>query len=207
MNIILIGAPASGKGTQANLLAQKFDLLHISTGDMIRDIIRKDGQYSNELKNIIDSGELVPDNLIIDILKMYLNTVDSKKGILFDGFPRTVRQAEELEKIVDIDYVFEIEVSLETVIKRIEQRLICSGCGMSYNSSKHSGDICESCGGKIKKRTDDTQETVTVRYNNYCQSTYPVVKYFHDKSSYHQIDGEKSTDEVNDQICKIIGSK
>lgn len=203
MNIILIGAPASGKGTQAVKLAQKFNLVHISTGDLLRNIASEKSDLADEIHSFIDNGKLVPDELIIKLVKEHLNKIDQKSGILFDGFPRTVFQAQQLEKFVNIDYVVEIKVSLESVVKRICDRISCSKCGRTYHISQLKGDLCE-CGAKLQKRVDDTEELAKDRYQVYYNQTYPIVEYYKNFKGYHSVDGEKSVDDVFEQICGVI---
>lgn len=206
MNIVLIGPPASGKGTQAKLICEKYNLFHLSTGDAIRKIISEKGDLSHGLKGFVDKGLLVPDEIIVEVFKKYLNEIDTQNGILLDGFPRTLSQAQQLKDILKIDYIFEIRASLDSIISRIEDRIICEKCGTNYSFKKKGLSICERCGGKLVKRSDDTTEIVTNRYNDYTKLTHSVIDYYKNKQEYHQIDGEKSVNEVFDQICSIIES-
>lgn len=206
MNVILIGPPASGKGTQAKLITEKFNLVHISTGDLIRNVIEQNNELSNKLKEYVNNGKLVPDNLIIDILKDYLKNINTSKGLLFDGFPRTVFQAMELQKLLDIDYVFEINTSLNSIVKRIENRYICSKCGKGHTKTSKQNLVCDYCNEALTKRADDTKEKVTVRYNDYLKITYPVIEFYKNTKMYKQVDGEKSSHEVFEQICGVIES-
>src|SRR5574344_1866170 len=204
MNIILIGPPACGKGTQAKLIAEKFGVIHVSTGDMFRKIVTEKGELADKIRALIDNGKFVPDELTIKLLKSNLKKMDLTKGILLDGFPRTVYQAQELDKMLNIDYIFEIVVSKEVLISRVVDRASCEKCGKSYILSKHPSPICDDCGGKIIQRQDDTREIAESRFDTYVQKTYPIIDYYKKSNGYHQIDGEKSVSEVFDQICEAM---
>ena len=175
MNIILIGPPASGKGTQAKLVENKFGLFHLSTGDLLREIVSRANEVqshlestndiksqnldlANQIKNLIDKGQFVSDELIIQLVKDKLNEIGSQKGVLFDGFPRTVAQAKELEKFANIDYIIELVVSKQTIIARALDRARCENCGKDFILSQTDGKSCDNCGGKILQRADDTAE-------------------------------------------------
>ena len=210
MNVILIGPPLCGKGTQAKLLKEKFNLIHLSTGEMLREISSHGTKLANEIKSLIDNGHFVSDELIIEVVKNKLDDIksqydnNSQYGLLFDGFPRTVAQAKALENILKIDYILEIVVSKEEIAKRVINRASCSGCGKAYLLSNIKTDICEVCGEKITQRKDDTIEIAQNRYDEYMAKTYPIIEYFKNNIGYHKIDGEKSTEMVFDQICKVL---
>lgn len=204
MNIILIGPPASGKGTQAKLLKEKFGLFHLSTGDLLREISSQSTPLANEIKSLIDNGKFVSDELIIELVKNKLNETISYSGVLFDGFPRTVFQAKALKDITNIDYIIEISVEEEEIVRRVLDRASCKNCGKSFILSKTDGLVCDSCGGIITQRVDDTAEIAASRYQDYISKTYPIIEYFKTHKGYHKVDGKKSAEEVFDQICKII---
>lgn len=204
MNIVLLGAPASGKGTQAKKIVQKFDLLHISTGQLLRDMIKQNNQFSQEIERYMQTGKLVPDNLMLDMVKNFLANNNTKNGVLFDGFPRTLNQAKQLQKIVDIDYCFEIDVSLKTVLKRVEERWHCSGCGKNFIVTDSNFKHCDSCGSKLIKRADDTKETAIIRYNDYLQVKNNITDFYKKSNKFYSIDGELSINDTFDQMCKII---
>ena len=215
MNIILIGPPASGKGTQAKLRENKFGLFHLSTGDLLREIVSETqshdkstnetkSQLGIQIKNLMESGELVSDDLIIQLVKEKLGEIGSQKGILFDGFPRTVAQAQELEKFSTIDYIIELVVSKQSIINRVTDRAMCSKCKKGFILSKTSTPVCDVCGGEIIKRSDDTTEVASNRYEEYLKKTYPITDYFKHHKGYYKIDGEQTADEVYQQICKVI---
>lgn len=218
MNIILIGPPASGKGTQAKLLENKFGLFHLSTGELLREIVshvndiqshdkstnETESQLSYKIKSLIDKGQFVPDDLIIQLVKEKLAEIRSQKGVMFDGFPRTVAQAKELEKFTKIDFIFEIAVDRQTIVARALDRAKCENCGKDFILSQTNSLLCDGCGGKIVQRTDDTAETASKRYDEYLQKTYPIIDYFKNHEGYYKIDGKKSVGEVYHKICEII---
>lgn len=204
MNIVLIGAPASGKGTQAKKISQKYNLLHISTGQLLRDVIKQNNNLSKEIEGYVQAGKLVPDDLIIKLLKDFLNNTNTKNGILFDGFPRTLNQAEQLQKIVNIDYCFEIAVSLKTVLQRVNERWLCSGCGKNYVLQANNGKNCDVCGKQLVKRADDTEQTANIRFTDYLQIKNNIVDFYKKSNTFYSINGELSIDETFNQICNII---
>ena len=210
MNIILIGPPASGKGTQAKRLKEEFGFIHLSTGDMLREISSKQNRLANEIKSLIDNGHFVSDELIIEVVKNKLNEIgyfsdnNSQINILFDGFPRTVFQAKALENMLNIDYIIEISVSQESVVNRVLDRASCKQCGKSFLISQTNFQVCDSCGGEIVKRKDDRKEIAEERYKEYMLKTYPIIEYFKNHKGYHKVDGENSMDYVFEQICAIL---
>ena len=210
MNVILIGPPLCGKGTQAKLLKEKLNLIHLSTGEMLREISSQGTKLANEIKSLIDNGHFVSDELIIEVVKNKLKEIESQYdnnsqfGLLFDGFPRTVAQAKALENMLNIDYIIEIVVSKIEIAKRVIDRASCNKCGKAYILSNIKNDTCEVCGGRITQRKDDTKEIAEARYDKYMLKTYPIIEYFKNHKGYHKIDGEKSTEEVFDQICKTL---
>ena len=204
MNIILIGPPACGKGTQAKSLCEKFGFYHLSTGDLFREISSQNSPLANEIKSYIDNGKFVPDELTIKLVEKKLGEIDSQKGILFDGFPRTVFQAKMLEKSVKIDYIIEIKLSENSMVKRILDRGVCTRCGKSFLLSQTKTNICDDCGGKIGQRKDDTEEIAKGRYQDFVQKTYPILEYFKNHEGYRILDGEKSIEAVFEDICNVI---
>ena len=201
MNIIWIGPPACGKGTQAKKIKERFNLNYLSTGDMFRDIIKQDNELSREIKSLIDKGKMVPDDLTLKLVDKYLT---ESTNYLLDGFPRTLYQAEQLEKRLKIDYIIEISVPREVISKRIIDRGVCKNCGKTLLMSKLKDCRCDECGGEVVKRADDTIEIVNARYDDYIDMTYPIIKYYKNHKGYHKVDGQQSVEEVFDQICKIL---
>ena len=206
MNIILLGAPGAGKGSQAVKLAQHYNIPHISTGDIFRANIKGQTEIGLLAKSYIDKGCLVPDEVTIAIVKDRLNNEDTKSGYLLDGFPRTIYQAEELEKFSKIDKVLNINVDLNKLIDRITGRRICSKCNASYHVNTLNGStVCSSCGADLIQRADDNEETVKSRISVYTNQTAPLIDYYKKAGKLIDIDGDKSIDEVFDEIVKSLG--
>ncbi len=199
MNLVFIGPQASGKGTQAKIIAKKLGLVHISTGDLLRNI---QGEIKQEVDNYLNKGELVPDKLTIKILKERLSK--EKKGFILDGFPRNLSQAKELIKNFKIDKFIEISISDELALKRLSGRLNCSKCGALYNTltsekPKKQG-ICDKCEGELYKRKDDNKETIKKRLETYHRETEPILK----KYSSIKIDGSGSIEKVAENILREL---
>ncbi len=212
MNLILLGPPGSGKGTQAKLIVEKYGIPQISTGDMLREAVAKGTELGKEAKKYMDAGQLVPDEVVIGIVKERLQEPDCEKGFILDGFPRTIPQAEALDKILEelgkkIDAVINIQVPEEEVVKRIVNRRTCRKCGavyhLIYNPPKEDNK-CDKCGGELYQRDDDKEETVRQRYKVYKEQTEPLVEYYAKKGVLYNIDGTKSIEEVFNEIDKIL---
>lgn len=215
MRLILLGPPGAGKGTQAIKISDEYSIPHISTGDIFRENIKNDTELGKKAKSFMDKGQLVPDELVIEIVKDRLSKEDCKVGFLLDGFPRTVAQAnslsEELEKLgMSLDNVINIVVESDDLIERAVGRRVCKDCGASYhikfNPSKKEG-VCDRCDGSTYQRDDDTEETVKNRINVYTEQTKPLTDYYNDKKILLNIDGNKSIDSVFGDIVKELGSK
>lgn len=206
-NIIFIAPPAAGKGTQSNMLKEKFGYNHISTGDMLREAINSGSEIGKEVKNIIDKGELVSDDLIIKLVKDKLTSTDGKPFIL-DGFPRTLNQAESLDKILTDDYiVIYLDLDESEAINRITGRLTCN-CGKSYNVNidklkpKVDG-ICDNCGSILIKRDDDNVESFKVRFKTFLDNTDSILKYYEDKEKLIKIDVNKDVQDIFESILEV----
>ncbi|MFG6255311.1 adenylate kinase, partial [Staphylococcus epidermidis] len=204
MNIILMGLPGAGKGTQASEIVKKFPIPHISTGDMFRKAIKDETDLGKEAKSYMDRGELVPDEVTVGIVKERISEDDAKKGFLLDGFPRTIDQAESLSQIMseldrEIDAVINIEVPEEELMNRLTGRRICEKCGTTYhlvfNPPKVDG-ICDIDGGKLYQREDDNPETVSNRLSVNVKQSKPILEYYNNKGVLKNIDGSKDIDEV-----------
>ncbi len=206
MNIILLGPPGAGKGTMAERVREKFSLAHISTGDILRAEIKAGSELGNLAKGYIDKGALVPDDVIISMMKKRFAEDDAKAGVLLDGFPRTVAQAEALEGIAKIDACVTLDASEDMIVDRISSRRICKDCGAVYNVKTHSGDTCDKCGGKLYIRPDDKEETVRQRFSVYLNQTEPLIDYYEKKGIMHHVDASLSIDEEAAQIIRIIES-
>lgn len=213
MILILMGPPGAGKGTQSKFLEQKFNIVQLSTGDMFRARLKKGDDFATELKTIMNSGALVPDELTIKMIAERISEADCKNGFILDGFPRTVPQAEALdnmlaEKNLKLDAVIELKVDEEALVERISGRCSCAKCGATYhkkfNPPKVEG-VCDICGGtEIVCRTDDNEETIRNRLKAYRDQTAPILPYYAGKGLLKQVDGMAPMDEVTQQICKIL---
>lgn len=204
MKVILLGAPGAGKGTQAKRLAEKYDIPHVSTGDIFRANIKNQTAIGVVAKSYIDKGQLVPDEVTVEIVKQRLNEPDCQKGYLLDGFPRNVYQAEELDKISNVEKVIDIEVDLNKLLKRITGRRVCA-CGESYHVDFLEGKTeCLRCGGKLYQRADDNEATVNERLSVYQKQTAPLIDYYKKAGKLVVIDGDKAIDEVFEEIVNKL---
>lgn len=215
MRLILLGPPGAGKGTQAANIVDKYHVPHISTGDIFRKNIKEGTALGREAKAFMDRGELVPDTLVIEIVADRLREEDCIAGFLLDGFPRTVAQAEALDKVLEemncsLDHVVNIQVDPNLLVARAVGRRICKDCGATYhiefNPSQENG-ICDKCSGELYQRSDDNEETVTNRVRVYVEETSPLVSYYTEKGIILNLNGEKAIDEVFEDICNALGSK
>lgn len=215
MNLILFGAPGVGKGTQAVELAKKFNLTHISTGEIFREIIASHSELGELANSYISKGNLVPDDVTVGIVKERLAQEDCKNGFILDGFPRTLPQAECLDNIclelnMNIDCVIDIEVNEDELIKRLSGRRVCKSCGASYhidfNPSKVE-NVCDKCNGELYTRKDDHKESVAVRLMTYKSSTMPLINFYKAKGLLVEINGQQEINEVLNEIVEKIGEK
>lgn len=205
MNIILLGAPGAGKGTQASKLCEKYGIPHVSTGDIFRDNIKRCTPTGVLAKSYIDKGQLVPDEVTVALVEDRISRDDCKNGYLLDGFPRTVAQANAFDKIAKVDYVIDIEVEFDKLLDRITGRRVCPKCGESYHI-KFIGDKkdCIKCGESIIQRDDDNEVTVKQRISVYHNQTEPLIEYYKAKGILYKVDGEGDVDEIFNRIQKII---
>ena len=203
MKLIFLGPPGAGKGTQAVKIAEHYQIPHISTGDMLRAEMREGTKLGNEAKSLIDRGELVPDDVILGMVKNRIQQEDCKNGFLFDGFPRTIAQAEALEHISAIDYVINLDVPVERLISRISGRRMCAECGAGYHVSTYADANCK-CGAALYQREDDKEETVRNRLVVYERSTKPLIEYYTRKGLLHTVNGDASIDVVDAEIRSVL---
>ncbi len=181
MNIILLGPPGAGKGTMAEYIENGFNLDHISTGDMLREEIKKGSELGKSAEKYMNKGELVPDKVILGMIEMRLKEKAARHGIMLDGFPRNLAQAKALDKIAKIDVVILLEATRELVIERALNRRVCAECGEVYSAKLHKSKTCDKCGGKLIKRDDDTEETMNKRFDVFEESTAPLIDYYKKK--------------------------
>ena len=196
MKLIFLGPPGAGKGTQAERISKLYGIAHISTGDMLRSQMREGTPLGAEAKGYIERGELVPDALIIAMVAERIKEADCENGFLFDGFPRTVAQAEALNDISDIDMVIDIAVPAERILERIGGRRKCSGCGAGYHTSTYHKDTCEKCGSPLYIRDDDKPETVKNRIAVYERQTKPLIEYYTNRGNLSRVNGDDAPENV-----------
>lgn len=213
MKIIMLGAPGAGKGTQAKKIAEKYQIPHISTGDIFRANIKNGTELGNKAKTYMDQGLLVPDELVVDLVVDRVQQEDCKNGYVLDGFPRTIPQAEALDAALaslneKIDYAVNVEVPDENIINRMSGRRACAACGATYHlvhiPTKVEG-ICDVCGEQLILRDDDKPETVKKRLTVYHDQTQPLIDYYTAKNALVEVDGTKDMAEVFAEIIKVLG--
>ena len=206
MKLVLLGAPGAGKGTQATKIAEKYGVVHISTGDIFRANIKGGTEIGKLAKSYIDAGKLVPDEVTCDIVKDRLTWEDAKSGYMLDGFPRNLFQAEQLDTFAKVDLCLNIDVDEALLMDRICGRRVCS-CGESYHISTLNGaTTCAKCGGELYQRADDNPETVKTRLDTYNTQTAPLIDFYKKQGKLQSVtSGEGSPDEVFEQIKKILG--
>lgn len=214
LNIILMGPPGAGKGTQAKILIAKYNIPHISTGDMFREAIKQGTPLGKLAASYINDGHLVPDDVTIGLVKERLSQKDCAKGYLLDGFPRTIPQAEALEKIAEeidrkIEYVINIDTPKEELVNRICGRRVCKKCGAPYhiiNVKPKVDGVCDICGGELVQRPDDNEEALTIRLDAYNKQTQPLLDYYAKKGLLKTFDGS-SRDELTPKLMKYLEGK
>lgn len=207
MNIIFLGPPGAGKGTQAQRICAALNIPQISTGDILRRAIKEQTPTGLKAKSFIDAGQLVPDSVIIDIVKDRLAMDDAKNGYILDGFPRTVPQAEALEGIAAMDAVVELDVSDEHLVRRLCGRRVCLNCGATYHvSTLKDQNKCANCGEPLVQRDDDKAETVLKRLTVYHEQTAPLVDFYQNRGLLKKIDGAQDMDVIFNQIMDVLGA-
>lgn len=200
MKLVLLGAPGSGKGTQASLIIKDFEIVHISTGDMFRRHIKEQTPLGQLAKKYIDEGKLVPDDVVVDMVEQRLKEPDCENGFLLDGFPRTLPQAEALGGRVDIDAVINLDIGRELLLYRISGRRVCPRCGSTSHVEWLNGNEDCPCGGKYLQRDDDKEETVVKRLDVYESQTKPLIEYYANNGKLINIDANKERDDVYKDI-------
>jgi adenylate kinase len=212
MNLVLLGAPGAGKGTQAEKLSEIYHVPHISTGDILRENVREGTELGREAQEYMDRGDLVPDEVVIGLVRDRLKQPDCDRGFILDGFPRTVEQAEALGEILarmgkPIDYAIDIDVPDDVVVERLSARRVCRDCGavkhLIYNPPRDEG-VCDECRGELYQRADDDPKTVHERLREYQRKTQPLIDYYQAKGLLHRVDGSRGMDQVLKEICAVI---
>jgi adenylate kinase len=215
MNLILLGAPGSGKGTIAELLTSEMGVPHISLGDILREEKKRESQLGLEAQPFMEKGELVPDGIILTMMEKRVHQPDCDKGFILDGFPRTAVQAERLDQMLvestkAIDCALKFEVSDQTVMKRLGGRRICSACGVDFNlytKPAEKVDTCDVCGGKLLQREDDKEEVIANRLKVYREQTLPVEKHFDGQGKLLRVDAEPDPEAVLKEVLRMLGAK
>lgn len=210
MNIIFIAPPAAGKGTQSELVCKKYNLTHISTGNLLREVTNKDDDFSKEIKMRMSKGLLISDEIILNLIS---EKIKNKKGFIFDGFPRNLKQAIKFDEMLEnidqkVDYVIYLKIDKEIAKERILGRLVCPNCNTIYNFGLNVDDQnCSNCNKKLIKRQDDTIETFNKRFEVYMDETSPVIDYYKNKGNLYEVDSSLEPLEVFKKIENIIGEK
>ncbi|WP_066639901.1 adenylate kinase [Desulfolucanica intricata] len=212
MNLLIMGPPGAGKGTQAEVLVKELDITHISTGDMFRNAIKEGTEMGKKAKEYMDQGQLVPDEVVVGMVKDRLSQPDCQKGFLLDGFPRTVDQAKALDETlkdlgIKIDGVINIDVPREKLMARLTGRRVCRNCGASYHvifNPPADPDKCNSCGGEIYQRSDDNEETVGNRLDVYVAQTQPLIDYYGKQNLVKNINGDQEIKKVLADILEAV---
>ena len=207
MNIVLLGAPGAGKGTQAQKLVEEFGYAHISTGDLLRAAVKAGTELGKQAKSYMDSGSLVPDSLVIGLVKERLGEDDAKKGFILDGFPRNVAQAKALDEAlpelgVKIDAALLVEVKPEVIVERLSNRRVCRSCGYTGTAAD---EVCPRDGGEMYQRDDDKPETIRHRLDVYAKETEPLIAYYADEDLLVTVDGDRDVNEVYAEVKERLG--
>ncbi|MGI6668519.1 MAG: adenylate kinase [Acetivibrionales bacterium] len=215
MRLVLLGAPGAGKGSQAVVLSQKLNIPHISTGDIFRSNIKNGTELGLMAKKYIDSGALVPDEVTIGIVKDRIQQDDARDGFILDGFPRTISQAESLDRMLKdmgqgLDYVLNLEVADEVIIKRLSGRRVCPECNATYHVESNPPsreNICDNCGARLIQREDDREHTVVNRLNTYHAQTEPLINYYREKGILADVSGRDRISDTTAEVFRALGIK
>ena len=213
MNVIFIAPPAAGKGTQAEMLEKEFNMYHLSTGDLLREIASSNTELGKNIKELIDNGKLIDDELMLKLLKEKISSLNTN-GIIFNGFPRTVRQAEMLDELLKemnqkIDKVIYLEVDKEVALKRATGRVTCPNCGSIYNIyfDNIKDNKCNNCGNELSKRMDDTEDKFNTRFDTYLSNTKPVIDYYQNSGLLNTVSSMGDKLDIFNNIKRVIEGK
>ncbi len=212
MVIVLLGPPGSGKGTQGLLLAKARNIPEISTGDILRSAIKANSPLGKKANEFVTSGRLVPDDIMVGLIKERIQQDDCKNGFILDGFPRTITQAEGLEKLLEnanikVDFVLNLTIELSSLIKRLVNRRICSGCGKIFNlltMPPEKEGICDSCGASLYQREDDKEATIRERFNVYKKQTEPLIQFYSNRGILKEVSASGDKDEIFKRLEKVL---
>ncbi|MFP4615871.1 MAG: adenylate kinase [Thiohalorhabdus sp.] len=209
--LVLLGPPGAGKGTQGQMLSQRLGIPQIATGDILRNAVATGTDIGRKAKSYMDAGDLVPDEIMVEIIRERLQEADARNGYILDGFPRTVAQAEALDEMLEaigqrLDLVVHVDVENETLVERLSGRLICRDCGATYHVRFHppaKDRVCDECGGELYQREDDKEETVRSRLEVFAERTQPLVDYYRQQGIYHKVDGDREPETVLGDILRL----
>lgn len=213
MIVVFLGAPGAGKGTQAKMVAETLEIPHVSTGDLLRGAVEEGSELGTRAKSYLDEGRLVPDDVMLGIIGDLLPKPEYENGFVLDGFPRTVPQAEGLDEILSeegrtIDRVVFLDVSKETAVERLTARVTCPRCGAAYNlltKPPATQGVCDACGGRLEKRSDDDRRTVESRFEEYERSTKPVIEYYARDGRLASVEAGGPAEEVGRKVLSVLG--
>lgn len=212
MRLVIMGPPGAGKGTQSALISSKYGIPHVSTGDMFREILKRSDDLANRIRKYVESGELVPDELVVEMVRDRICRPDCERGFILDGFPRTVAQAEALDRMLEsagkeLNAALYLRVSEEAVVRRLSRRRVCESCGaiyhLDYNPPKRPR-VCDRCGGRLIQRDDDREEVIRERLRVYHEQTEPLINYYGEKGLLVEIDGCKEIHEVWEDVQRVL---
>ncbi len=212
MRLVLLGPPGAGKGTQAARISSRYGIPHISTGDMFREILKRDDELARKVRRYVEAGDLVPDEIVVEIVKERIHRPDCRRGFILDGFPRTIPQAKALDEILEADgtpitAALHLWVTEDTAVMRLSRRRVCESCQavyhLDFNPPKSPG-VCDCCGGKLVQREDDREEVVRHRIRVYREQTEPLLGYYREKGVLREIDGNKPIEQVWEDIQRAL---
>jgi adenylate kinase len=212
LRIILLGAPGAGKGTQAKTLSKRLNLVHISTGDILRSNVAGGTELGAQAKEYMNKGLLVPDELVMKMVNTRIAQPDAKKGFILDGYPRNITQAESLDAFLTqnnltIDFVIDLEASKSVIIQRLSGRLACKGCNANFhvkNMPPKKDMVCDNCGGQLYQRADDKEETIAKRLQVYAKESAPLIKYYQATHKFHKVSADEDAEVVIDKVLQLV---